>query len=110
MEELRTGVGNIFAQASNLFSWADSVGVNVESVAAVVAQAGAPITQGQSQLGEPTRPLTETLDLPAPGHRGAESGRTESGCTGQYTVAGQPRSGRAGRVVGHRHERDPQRG
>ena len=30
MEDLRTGVGNIFAQASNLFSWADSIGINVE--------------------------------------------------------------------------------
>ena len=71
MEDLRTGVGNIFAQASNLFCWADSVGINVDSVAAGVAQAGALITQGQGLLndatGEPTRPLTETLDLPAPG-------------------------------------------
>ena len=71
MEDLRTGVGNIFAQASNLFSWADSIGINVGSVAAGVAQAGALITQGQGLLneapGEPTRPLTETLDLPAPG-------------------------------------------
>ena len=67
MEDLRTGVGNIFAQASNLFSWADSVGINVESVAAGLAQAGALITQGQGRLGEPTRPLTETLALPASG-------------------------------------------
>ncbi len=71
MEDLRTGVGNIFAQASNLFRWADSIGINVNSVAAGVAQAGALITQGQGLLneatGEPTRPLTETLDLPAPG-------------------------------------------
>ena len=71
MEDLRTGVGNIFAQASNLFGWADSIGINVGSVAAGVAQAGALITQGQGLLneapGEPTRPLTETLDLPAPG-------------------------------------------
>ena len=108
MEDLRTGVGNIFAQASNLFSWADSIGINVESVAAGVAQAGALITQGQGLLnestGEPTRPLTETLDLPAPGHRPAGSGRT-----GQCVVDGQPRPGRGGRGVGHRHERDPQR-
>jgi putative ABC transport system permease protein len=47
MEDLRTGVGNIFAQASNLFRWADSIGINVNSVAAVVAQAGALLTQGQ---------------------------------------------------------------
>ena len=71
MEDLRTGVGNIFAQASNLFAWADSIGINVGSVAAGVAQAGALLTQGQGLLneatGEPTRPLTETLDLPAPG-------------------------------------------
>ena len=50
MEDLRTGVGNIFAQASNLFSWADSVGINVDSVAAGLAQAGALITQGQGRL------------------------------------------------------------
>ena len=47
MEDLRTGVGNIFAQARNLFSWADSIGINVDSVAAGLAQAGALITQGQ---------------------------------------------------------------
>ncbi len=63
MEDLRTGVGNIFGQASNLFRWADSIGINVNSVAAVVAQAGALITQGQEGSGEPTRPLTGTLDL-----------------------------------------------
>jgi putative ABC transport system permease protein len=71
MEDLRTGVGNIFAQASNLFRWADSVGINVNSVAAGIAQAGALITQGQERLneatGEPTRPLTGTLDLAALG-------------------------------------------
>ncbi len=68
MEDLRTGVGNIFAQASNLFRWADSIGINVDSVAAGVAQAGALITQGQGLLNEARhRPLTETLDLPAPG-------------------------------------------
>lgn len=71
MEDLRTGVGNIFAQASNLFRWADSAGIDVESVAAGVAQAGALITQGQGLLnetaGEPTRPLTGTLDLAALG-------------------------------------------
>ncbi len=71
MEALRTGVGNIFAEASNLFRWADSIGINVDSVAAVVAQAGALITQGQGLLneapGEPTRPLTGTLDLAALG-------------------------------------------
>ncbi|MFZ1268327.1 MAG: FtsX-like permease family protein, partial [Anaerolineae bacterium] len=69
MEDLRTGVGNIFAQASNLFRWADSIGINVDSVAAGIAQAGALITQGQGLLNEatgeatgtPTRPLTETL-------------------------------------------------
>ena len=47
MEDLRTGVGNIFAQASNLFRWADSIGINVDSVAAGLAQAGALDTQGQ---------------------------------------------------------------
>ncbi|MFZ1239228.1 MAG: hypothetical protein WAV66_07755, partial [Anaerolineae bacterium] len=67
MEDLRTGVGNIFAQASNFFRWADSIGINVDSVAAGIAQAGALITQGQGQLGEPTSPLTETLDLAALG-------------------------------------------
>ena len=94
MEDLRTGVGNIFAQANNLFRWADSIGVNVDSVAAGIAQAGALITQGQGLLNEatgeatgtptrpltetpaplppdfggtPTRPLTETLAPPAPG-------------------------------------------
>jgi hypothetical protein len=51
MEDLRTGVGNIFAQASNLFRWADSIGVNVDSVAAGVAAAGALITQGQGSTG-----------------------------------------------------------
>ncbi|MCW5859573.1 MAG: hypothetical protein KIS63_14835, partial [Caldilineales bacterium] len=67
MEDLRTGVGNIFAQASNLFRWADSIGVNVDSVAAVVAGAGALLTQGQGGLGDPTRPMTGTLDIPALG-------------------------------------------
>ncbi len=67
MEDLRTGVGNIFAQASNLFRWADSIGVNVNSVAAVVAQAGALMTQGQGGLGDPARPMTGTLDIPALG-------------------------------------------
>lgn len=67
MEDLRTGVGNIFAQASNLFRWADSIGINVNSVAAGIAQAGALLTQAQGQLGEPTSPLTETLDLSALG-------------------------------------------
>ncbi len=75
MEDLRTGVGNIFAQASNLFRWADSIGVNVDSVAAGVAAAGALITQGQAlaqdgpdeSTGEPTQPLTGTLDLSALG-------------------------------------------
>ena len=65
MEDLRTGVGNIFAQASNLFRWADSIGINVDSVAAVVAQAGALITQGQ--VGEPTVPMTGTPAIPTPG-------------------------------------------
>jgi ABC-type antimicrobial peptide transport system permease subunit len=67
MEALRTGVGNIFAQANKLFSLADSAGINVESVAAAVAQAGALITQGQGLLNqstaEPTLPLIETLGL-----------------------------------------------
>ena len=81
MEDLRTGVGNIFAQASKLFSLADSAGINVESVAAAVAQAGALITQGQTagrtrparkssrpipaneSTAEPTLPLIETLGL-----------------------------------------------
>ena len=100
MEDLRTGVGNIFAQASNLFRWADSIGVNVNSVAAGVAQAGALITQGQGRLneatGEPTLPLTETLGLSIPG-----SGHPGSGRTGQYGVGGQPRPDRGGSGVGH---------
>lgn len=52
MDDLRTGVGNIFVQASNLFRWADSAGINIESVAAGVAAAGALITQGGDLLGE----------------------------------------------------------
>ena len=56
MEDLRTGVGNIFAQASNLFGLADSIGINVESVASGVAQAGALITQGQDLQGESAMP------------------------------------------------------
>ena len=103
MEDLRTGVGNIFAQASNLFRWADSIGINVNSVAAGVAQAGALITQGQGLLNEARPALDPTLDLPAsgsgPGSRGA----------GQCVVGGQPRPGRGGSGVGHRRERDPQR-
>lgn len=71
MEDLRTGVGNIFGQASNLFRWADSIGVDVDSVAAGVAAAGALLTQGQGLLneatGDPTQPLTGTLDLAALG-------------------------------------------
>lgn len=67
MEALRTGVGNIFAQAGNLFRWADSIGVNVDSVAAGIAQAGALLTQGQEQVGDPTQPMTGTLDLAALG-------------------------------------------
>jgi putative ABC transport system permease protein len=66
MEDLRTGVGNIFAQASNLFRWADSIGINVDSVATFVAQAGALITQGQGQGGEPTVPMTGTPGGPTP--------------------------------------------
>ena len=50
MEDLRTGVGNIFAQASNLFRWAEGIGINVDSVAAGIAQAGALLTQGQELL------------------------------------------------------------
>ncbi|MCP4536183.1 MAG: FtsX-like permease family protein [Chloroflexi bacterium] len=49
MEELRTGVGNIFAQAMSLFGWANSIGVNVESRAVGVAQVGALITQLQTE-------------------------------------------------------------
>ncbi len=56
MEDLRTGVGNIFGQASNLFRWADSIGINVNSVAVGVAAAGALLTQAQEQSGEPTNP------------------------------------------------------
>ncbi len=71
MEALRTGVGNIFAEANKLFRWADSIGINVDSVAAGLAQAGALLTQGQGLLteaaGDPTRPLTGTLDLSALG-------------------------------------------
>ena len=67
MEDLRTGVGNIFAEANRLFRWADSIGINVDSVAAVVAGAGALLTQGQAGLGEPTQPMTGTLDIPALG-------------------------------------------
>ena len=67
MEDLRTGVGNIFAQASKLFSLADSAGINVESVAAAVAQAGALITQGQRLQGELAQPApqVEPSDPPA---------------------------------------------
>src|SRR4030042_1853316 len=54
MEDLRTGVGNIFAQANNLFNWAGSIGINVQSVAAGVAQAGALLTQAQGQPNEST--------------------------------------------------------
>ncbi|MBP8109707.1 MAG: hypothetical protein KAZ38_18980, partial [Caldilineaceae bacterium] len=61
MEDLRTGVGNIFAQASNLFRWADSVGINVDNGAAAIAQAGALLTQGQDLLNQFTQPT------PAPG-------------------------------------------
>jgi putative ABC transport system permease protein len=64
MEDLRTGVGNIFAQASNLFRWADSVGISVESVAAGVAQVGALITQGQDVRGEFAQPQAESPDEP----------------------------------------------
>ena len=71
MEDLRTGVGNIFAEAGRLFSWADSIGINVDSVAAGVAQAGALITQGQGLLGEstgdPSAPGSGDLDLAALG-------------------------------------------
>ncbi len=71
MEALRTGVGNIFAEANNLFRWADSIGIDVQSVAAGVAQAGALLTQGGGLLteaaGDPTRPLTGTRDLAALG-------------------------------------------
>ena len=81
MEDLRTGAGNIFAQASNLFRWADSIGVNVDSVAAVVAGAGALLTQGQGGLGDPTRPMTGTLDIPA-------LGRALSGGNLDLTAAG----------------------
>jgi hypothetical protein len=65
MEDLRTGVGNIFAQASRLFGWADSIGINVQSVAAGVAQAGALLTQGQSLPGEFAQPQAESSDQPA---------------------------------------------
>jgi ABC-type antimicrobial peptide transport system permease subunit len=60
MEDLRTGVGNIFAQASRLFGLANSSGIDVGSVAAGVAQAGALITQGSAVP-------TDTLDLVAAG-------------------------------------------
>ncbi len=64
MEDLRTGVGNIFGQASNLLRWADSIGINADSVAAAVAQAGALMAQGQGQVGEPTVPMTGTPGAP----------------------------------------------
>jgi putative ABC transport system permease protein len=73
MDDLRTGVGNIFVQASNLFRLADSVGIDVESVAAGVAAAGALITQGGDILGQDAQPIqpgaesSETLDLSALG-------------------------------------------
>jgi putative ABC transport system permease protein len=73
MDDLRTGVGNIFVQASNLFRLADSAGIDVESVAAGVAAAGALITQGGDLLGQDAQPIqpgaetTETLDLSALG-------------------------------------------
>ncbi len=56
MEELRTGVGNIFAAAGNLFRWAGTSGIDVDSVAAFVAQAGALITQGQARPANRLRP------------------------------------------------------
>ncbi len=73
MDDLRTGVGNIFVQASNLFRLADSAGIDVESVAAGVAAAGALITQGQDLLDQDAQPIqpqtesSETLDLSALG-------------------------------------------
>ena len=71
MEDLRTGVGNIFAEAGRLFSWADSIGINVDSVAAGVAQAGALITQGPGlpgeSTGEPSAPGSGDPDLAALG-------------------------------------------
>ena len=98
MEDLRTGVGNIFAQASNLFRWADSIGINVNSVAAGIAQAGALLTQGQGQLGEPTRPMTGTLDS-----RRRERDIPASGLWRRWAgvVGGQSRPGRGGSGVGH---------
>ncbi len=76
MEDLRTGVGNIFAQASNLFSWADSIGINVESVAAGVAGAGALITQGQDLLGQaaqPSQPQVDSLTAAVTAESGSET-------------------------------------
>lgn len=59
MEDLRTGVGNIFAQASNLFRWADSVGIDVGSVALGVAQAGALITQPPAGVSDEAAAVPE---------------------------------------------------
>ncbi len=67
MADLRTGVGNIFAQASNLFRWADSVGINVDNGAAAIAQAGTLLTQAQELLGQftqPAAPATEPVVEP----------------------------------------------
>ena len=95
MEDLRTGVGNIFAQAGNLFRWADSIGINVDSVAAGLAQAGALITQGQRRPGEPSRPLTETLDLPASG-----TGQTDLAALGSALSTGNLDLAAAGVALG----------
>lgn len=84
MDDLRTGVGNIFVQASNLFGLAESAGIDVESVAAGVAAAGALITQGQDLLGQDAQPIepqaesTETLDLSALGLGTVDLGTLDS--------------------------------
>jgi len=71
MEDLRTGVGNIFAEAGRLFTWADSAGITVDRVAAGVARAGALITQAQGlpgeSTGDPSGPGSGDTDLAALG-------------------------------------------
>ena len=92
MEDLRTGVGNIFAQATNLFSWADSIGINVESVAAGVAQAGALITQGQVCWAKSPSRASHRSSRPRNPHRNRLARQTPpaSGEPGSEPAGAQP--------------------
>ena len=60
MEELRTGVGNIFAAAGNLFRWAGSSGIDVDSVAALRGPGRRADHAGPGR--RTAAPLTGTLD------------------------------------------------